>query len=229
MKDYNIEINQRVISAINFLIDNEKVVDKSELCNIFSIKPSKFSEIMSQRMSAGMDIIQNLCNKFNISAEWLLTGKGEMLKTDEPENIALPVSQNEPKAIPFYDGFAVGGKGGFTFALTQQDVKDYYVVPKFKDKKIDFMIEVTGSSMYPKYNSGDVVACTIISESTFIQWNKFHVIATREQGLLIKRLHQSKDTEKLTLVSDNKDYPPFDIPKEEICGIAIVAGVIRLE
>ena len=91
------------------------------------------------------------------------------------------------------------------------------------------MIEVTGSSMYPKYNSGDVVACTIISESTFIQWNKFHVIATREQGLLIKRLHQSKDTEKLTLVSDNKDYPPFDIPKEEICGIAIVAGVIRLE
>lgn len=152
-----------------------------------------------------------------------------MLKTDEPVNIALPASQNEPQAIPFYDGFAVGGKGGFTFALSQQDVKDYYVVPKFKDKKIDFMIEVTGSSMYPKYNSGDVIACTIINENTFIQWNKVHCIATREQGLLIKRLHQSKDPKKLTLVSDNKDYPPFDIPKEEICGIAIVAGVIRLE
>lgn len=180
--------------------------------------------------SIGIDKINTILENYpNLSLEWLLTGKGEMLKTDEPVNIALPASQNEPQAIPFYDGFAVGGKGGFTFALSQQDVKDYYVVPKFKDKKIDFMIEVTGSSMYPKYNSGDVIACTIINENTFIQWNKVHCIATREQGLLIKRLHQSKDPKKLTLVSDNKDYPPFDIPKEEICGIAIVAGVIRLE
>ena len=180
--------------------------------------------------SIGIDKINTILENYpNLSLEWLLTGKGEMLKEEVSDNVAVPVAQNTPKAIPFYDGFAVGGKGGFTFALSQQDVKDYYVVPKFKDKKIDFMIEVTGSSMYPKYNSGDVVACTIINENTFIQWNKVHCIATREQGLLIKRLHQSKDPAKLTLISDNKDYPPFDIPKEEICGIAIVAGVIRLE
>ena len=214
-------LKERILQFLDF-----KRITKYE----FYQKTGISNGILSQKNGISEENILKFLSVFNeISLEWLLTGKGDMLKTDEFINIAVPVSQDEPKAIPFYDGFAVGGKGGFTFTLTQQDVKDYYIVPKFNDKKIDFMIEVTGSSMYPKYNSGDVVACTIINENTFIQWNKVHVIATREQGLLIKRLHQSKDPEKLTLVSDNKNYPPFDIPKEEICGIAIVAGVIRLE
>jgi len=62
-----------------------------------------------------------------------------------------------------------------------------------------------------------------------IQWNKVHVIATREQGILIKRVLPAEDEGKLRLVSDNKDYPPFDVPRSEICGLALVAGVIRLE
>lgn len=91
------------------------------------------------------------------------------------------------------------------------------------------MIEVEGSSMYPKYNSGDIVACTIIKESNFIQWNKAHVIATTEQGIIIKRINESQNIDSLIMVSDNASYAPFEVPKEEIIGIAIVVGVIRLE
>ena len=83
--------------------------------------------------------------------------------------------------------------------------------------------------MYPKYNSGDVIACTIIKNSNFIQWNKTHLIATKEQGLIVKRLKKSEREGYLTAISDNKNYPPFDIPTDEIMGIALVVGVIRLE
>lgn len=31
------------------------------------------------------------------------------------------------------------------------------------------------------------------------------------------------------MISDNKSYDPFNVPLEEITGIAIVSGVIRLE
>ena len=34
---------------------------------------------------------------------------------------------------------------------------DRYVVPMFKEA--EFLITVKGSSMIPKYNSGDIVAC----------------------------------------------------------------------
>ena len=33
----------------------------------------------------------------------------------------------------------------------------------------------------------------------------------------------------LSAVSENTQYPPFDIPKEEITGIALVIGHVNLE
>lgn len=204
-----------IIDIIN-LIKKEEKLTKGEISARIGIKQSYLSDMIAGRKPVSFEMKHKINKAF------------PYCYADEFPTATM-ASQDDYKAIPFFDGFAVGGKGGFTFALTQQDVKNYYVVPKFKDKHIDFMIEVTGSSMYPKYNSGDVVACTIINENTFIQWNKVHVIATKEQGLLIKRLHKCDDDSKLTLISDNNDYPPFDIPKDEICGIAIVTGVIRLE
>jgi phage repressor protein C with HTH and peptisase S24 domain len=124
---------------------------------------------------------------------------------------------------------AVGGFGNADFSIKQSDIKDYYIVPKFKERHIDFMIEISGSSMQPKYNSGDVVACTLIKESRFIQWNKAHVIATTEQGILVKRLRKGLTRDCLLAISDNKDYEPFEIPVNEIIGLAIVVGVVRLE
>ena len=139
------------------------------------------------------------------------------------------MSYKESKeAIPLVNLSVAAGLGSADFRIEKSDVKAYYVVPKFKDHCVDFMIEVAGSSMYPKYNSGDVIARTIIKESKFIQWNKVHVIATKEQGLLVKRIREEgKDT--LLAVSDNFDYKPFKIPLNEITGFALVVGVIRLE
>lgn len=165
-----------------------------------------------------------------VNPEWLITGHGEMLKKDQPVIVKeRKANYGNLKPIPLVSVTAVGGFGNNSFAIEERDVKDYYVIPKFKHKKVDFMIEVEGSSMYPKYNSGDVVACTVINENSFIQWNKTHVIATKEQGIIIKRIKKGSIEDKLCMISDNKDYDPFEVPKEDITGIALVVGVIRLE
>lgn len=156
------------------------------------------------------------------NSEWLLTGNGSMLKETTD-------AMKAPNGIPLVIPTAIGGFGNNHFSIAERDVKDYYVIPKFRHKEIDFMIEVEGSSMYPKYNSGDVVACKIIKENSFIQWNKTHVIATRDQGIIIKRIKKGKDDTRLCMVSDNRNYGPFEVPKSEITGIALVIGVIRLE
>ncbi len=161
-----------------------------------------------------------------INPQWLLTGHGDMLKSDLKTVVtALP----DTDGIPLVSITAIGGNGGSSFAVNLTDVKDYYKIPKFSTKKIDFMIEVEGSSMYPKYSSGDIVACTIIKEDSFIQWNKTHVIATMDQGIIIKRLKKGTTPESLCMISDNVSYDPFEVPKNEINGIALVVGVIRLE
>lgn len=133
------------------------------------------------------------------------------------------------KPIPLVGEQAIAGFGNAAFALETKDVKDYYVVPKFKDRRIDFMIEIHGMSMVPTFYPGDVVACTIIRESCFIQWNRVYLIATEEQGILIKRLKKSTNETAIKLVSDNPDYDPFDVELTDIKGLALVQGIIRLE
>lgn len=149
-----------------------------------------------------------------------------------PEAVTVSISQKEKqtmKPIPLVTETVVAGFGNCDFAIAEQDVKDYYVIPKFRYSRVDFMIEVSGLSMHPHFNPGDIIACTILTDRKFLQWNKCHVIATREQGILVKRLMPSKQKNCLTAISDNKDYPPFDIPLDEITGIALVVGSVSLE
>lgn len=60
-------------------------------------------------------------------------------------------------------------------------------------------------------------------------WNRIYVIYTESQGILIKRVMLSDDDSSITLVSDNKAYQPFNVPKSEISAIALVLGAITLE
>lgn len=190
-----------------------------------------FASQLKNGKTIGVDKLENILNAYrDINPEWLLTGKGDMLKNEQNTIPAVAVLlDSNTKGVPLVYPTAVAGFGSERFAITEQDIKEYYVIPKFKYLNIDFMIEISGSSMYPKYNSGDVIACTIIKNSNFIQWNKTHLIATKEQGLIVKRLKKSERKGYLTAISDNNGYPPFDIPIDEIMGIALVVGVIRLE
>lgn len=104
-----------------------------------------------------------------------------------------------------------------------------YRVPEFEELNTDFMIKVKGSSMYPKYSSGDTVACKKLSlNNIFFQWNKVYVLDT-EQGALIKRIKKGSDNEHILLVSENPSYEPFELHLSQVYAIAIVISVIRME
>ncbi|MGR3790702.1 S24 family peptidase [Flavobacterium sp. TN-1] len=191
-----------------------------------------------------------------ININWLLLGTGEMLVTKDENftnkiNDSLIVSKNDSKpnmyknltneeltgfvteskqGIPLLPFDAFAGIGDSSVAGVDFDtIEDRYVVPLFDGIKIDFMIPVRGSSMYPKYNSGDVVACRLVNELLFVQWNKVYVIDTVSQGVIMKRLLKSSEANTVVCKSDNKDYGEFTVPMSDIRSIALVVGVIRLE
>ena len=218
MKNFSTQ-KDRILQFIDY-----KGISKNKFYNETGIS----NGILDKKSGLSMDTIEKFYSTYpEINPEWLLTGKGEMLKSGNTNTEAS--KEESVKGIPLVNATAIGGYGNNVFSFEERDVKDYYVIPKFKYKQVDFMIEVEGSSMYPKYNSGDVVACRIIKERNFIQWNKTHVIATREQGIIIKRIKPSDAPNSLLMVSDNESYDPFNVPEEEIEGLAIVVGVIRLE
>ena len=220
------EISARFVNAYEALLNNNIVTDKRDFATKLGISASMVTEITKGRSSVGTSAIQNIVSQFGIDANWLLTGKGDMFDINRTENIAIPVAKNSHEGIPLIPIDAMAG------ALTdERTVYEYecerYVVPIFKGA--DFLISVKGSSMYPKYNSGDIVACQNVPMiDLFFQWNKVYVIDTT-QGALIKRIKPGSDKEHVLIVSENEKYDPFELPISAIRAVALVIGVIRLE
>ena len=137
--------------------------------------------------------------------------------------------EERPHTLPLIPIDAVAGYNGIDEAGVRISECPKYHVPDFIDAQAEFLIRVSGSSMYPKYSSGDILACRKVQEVTFIQWGKVYVIDS-QQGMMVKRLFDDAEhSDCIIRKSDNENYPPFSLPKTEIRSLSIVVGVIRME
>lgn len=187
-------------------------MSKAEIARKLEIKPQQLNNIVSGVRGVSDNFIDKFIDIFNINQIDLFANIGD---GSDRREIPLPLIPSE----------AFAGYGAVVYG--DLPIEDYYTVNEFRDA--DFLIRVKGDSMSPKFNGGDIVACKKIKEMTFFQWNRIYVIYTESQGILIKRVMPSDDDSSITLVSDNKAYQPFNVPKSEISAIALVLGAITLE
>lgn len=161
-----------------------------------------------------------------VNPEWLLTGKGEMIRHDvniEVEHTMQSADANT--GIPLIPLSAMAG-----YLTEDCSVMGYecerYIVPAFQGA--DFMITIKGTSMFPSFLSGDIVACKkVVLDNLFFQWGQVYVLDT-DQGAIVKRIQQSDNKDNIKVVSDNPQYAPFELPITALHSVAIVIGVIRL-
>lgn len=209
-------IRKRILQFIEYKGDTKyKFYQKTGFANGF----------LDKEGNIGSDKCEKICYEYpDLSLEWLITGKGEMLKSDNLPTITPTNNPNE--GIPLIPTEAMAGVSRGEISILELDC-ERYVIPMFKDA--DFLIPVKGSSMYPKYNSGDVVACKRVPmQDIFFQWNKVYVLDTN-QGAIIKRVAKSEQEGSIKIISDNPSYEPFDLQLSQIYSIAIVVGVVRQE
>lgn len=183
----------------------------------------------------GDEKLSNILNTFpELSKVWLLTGEGEMLRTDTPAAVSVSEDAPPPQLIPAPPGkglplIPLPAMAGFLKGAADIDPNEieWYFVPAFRD--CTFLIRVKGDSMAPRYLSGDIVACREVHDTaTFFQWGKPYVLDT-DQGVVLKRVRRSELPEHVLCVSDNPEYDPFDVPIAGIYHLAIVRGLIREE
>ena len=114
------------------------------------------------------DVLEKIVRTYDISPQWLLTGQGEMVlsrnhqikfeKSEEKDenSLDLPkVSLEKGQGTPYYD---VDFIGGFSEIFNSQVTVPAcnVVVPGFE--KATLWCNVTGHSMEPKINHGDIIA-----------------------------------------------------------------------
>ena len=184
-------------------------------------KPNVTSNWVREGYSVGGGVANEIAKEFNVSIAWLLNGEGSMLKDDQPQTtVTLPL-------LPY--GVMAGTPGEDIDGINLEDCEQY-TVPEFSAKGAKFLARVDGYSMYPKFNSGDLIACRMLEDPHFIQWGRIYMLDT-VQGPLVKRLFDCpEDDSKIRCHSENTEkFPDFDIPKTDVRRMALVVGYIGLE
>lgn len=165
------------------------------------------------------------------STGWLLTGAGSMLKddlkgiqtADEANPSTLPTTSMNPSVgTPYYD---VDFIGGFDEAFNSQvNIPATNIVIRGFEKA-SLWCNVTGHSMEPKINHGDIIAlrqCTLND----IQYGEIYAVVL-DTIRTIKILRRSPDPGKLRFIPINtEDYDEQEFDKSRIVNVFEVIGSI---
>lgn len=95
------EISNRFIEAYEALLRLNIVSDKRDFATQLGISASMITEISKGRSSVGVTAIQNIVSKFNINADWLLTGNDEM-QIIEPDHNHVSTTSTTASADSSY-------------------------------------------------------------------------------------------------------------------------------
>jgi len=219
--DKNLTIKDKIFAFLE-----HKGIKKVDFFEKTGIQSSNFKGKNKSSQLGGDMIVKVLTTYPDLSADWLLTGRGEMIKRSERDGELATATNDPTEGIPLIPASAMAGALSGEISVMEYEC-ERYVVPAFSGA--DFLIRVKGDSMMPTYVSGDIVACQRISmNGIFFQWNRPYVIDTA-QGVVIKRLKPGSDKRHILIVSDNTNYDPFELPISQIYHVALVIGLIRLE
>ena len=236
-------IKERILAFLDF-----KGIKKVDFFDATSIKDSNFKGKNLQSQIGGDMIVKILTTYPDLSAEWLLTGRGAMIKTkgtyedtpatEEPlsytkdtkkiANRQEKKARKSTKGIPLISFDAIAGFPSTDGEGVYLEDCERYTIPEFEAKGANFLIRVSGDSMMPLYNSGDIIACRKIPNILFFQWGGVYVLDT-SQGVIVKYVEEyEKDNECILCVSENKRFKPFPLPKSDIRSLSTIIGLVRL-
>ena len=185
------------------------------------------------------DVLAKIITKYpDINPEWLLTGKGDMLKSEgaieviktprveiiEPIKVegrslmpkVVVVDDRDNDRIPLV---SIKAQAGY---LKGYDDSNYieelptYSVPDMRNGTYR-MFQVSGFSMYPTLQDGSYVIGKFVENWEWLSDNRVCVVVTERDGVIVKRVtNRAREKGFLYCKSDNRDYKHITVRVEDI-------------
>jgi len=177
--------------------DNKNKVYDKDVAYALGISQANFAT-MKTRNKIPYNNILDFCALKRISINWLLYDQ-------DPSSL---IHNTDKYWIRYYPDIALSAGGGSFFEAEKQfeklEISDYFVKTLGGNRNIKNIeaLNVTGESMEPTLNDGDIVFVDV-SKKDFSR-DGIYAIFT-ENGLLIKRLQKRADG-KLDIISDNEVF-----------------------
>jgi len=193
------------------------------------IVKSNFSGEGAKSEIGGDKIIKILNEYPNLSPEWLLTGKGEMLKADEGMVQKNPETRH---LIPVYNSVISRGGGEVSANTDGVSQPDEYIDTGDWFREATAAIRHYGESMI-EYPPGCILALKEVYDRALIIPGRDYMIETSEYRVT-KRVKLGRENDSIIACSTNEEkYPdgslvhePFTITWNAIRRISLVLGYV---
>lgn len=223
-----------------------------EFCKSENLSISAFEDtirvsngyVNSISKSIGIDKLNTILEIYpNINLEWLLTGKGKMLKGQEevldtesklnvkPLNETRSIDPiKEIQSIPLYNIVATAGIKEFV-DNSSQFATEFIQIPNIPT--CDGAIHISGNSMEPILKSGEIVAYKMLSPSLDnVIYGRIYIVSYVIDGdanVVVKRIERSEAGEPyIKLSSENPIHKPVDIDFRRVNALASIKASINI-
>ena len=190
----------------------------AEFARVLGISPQNLSNWYKRNTFDENLILRKFTN---VDEHWLLTGEGEMLKSDRVTS--APASN---KNIPFYD-IDVTASIAESFNDTPEIPQYYIDFPPLNDCTAAF--PVYGESMEPDFFAGEVVLVKEITNVDSMLWGEPYLVITNancDNLRTIKNVYLSRT--KFILRATNPRYAGDTIiPRDDVLKIFLVKGKVN--
>lgn len=206
----------KVDALISRIYNATGISSQSELARELEINRSGITHARNNNKIPDKWIIK-LYRKFGLNPKWIESGAGRAFINKESDNDV------EFKAIPKVAARLSAGTGSFD---SEENITDYLSfqsswLTKKGSANAMVAMEVFGQSMEPVIREGDTVL--IDQSQKQVLAGAIYAVGV-EDTILVKRLE--KHPNKLVLCSDNKDYEPIFLEKEDAEKVRILGKVI---
>ena len=211
---------QRILEYLDY-----KGVDKRTFFQSTDIKRGLLDSDKLQATVSDVSIAKILVTYPDLNPDWLLTGKGSMLREQQESNV--PVVNYEHKGAPYYD---IDFIGGFDDVFNDQTTHPAYCIDFAPyNKEWVMWCNLTGHSMEPELNNGDVIAIREMKTPIeYLPLGEIYAFVTDEYRT-VKRLARSSREGFIKLVPSNKshEYSEQEIPVSMVRKVFVVLGCIH--
>ncbi len=190
---------------------------QEEFANKLKIKRSLVGAYEEERAEPRLDVMESICHIFKLSLDEFLLKDLTASKTggnylDKRRALKMAAETQNIQFVPIKA--AAGYLAG-------------YADPEFLDELNTFTLpmlapgqyrafEIVGDSMLPT-PSGSVIVGEKVEDLEELKTNNTYVVVSRNGGIVYKRLNRNNRVKnKLTLISDNPQYEPYQLDAEEI-------------
>lgn len=213
------------------ILRNKKGLTQDQFANHLQIKRSSVGAYEEGRAEPKLELLTQMAEFFEISVDELINH--DYSKPDQPvkkakDVLVVTVDSSDRDNIEFVPVKAAAGYlNGYADSEYIKELPHFHL-PMLRGGTFR-AFEIQGDSMLPIL-PGTIIVGEHIENVSDIKNGKTYILVTRHEGIVYKRVFNYLDENgKLFLVSDNRQYAPYQISGEEVVEVWSAKAYISVQ